>query len=519
MKKLLPVLFFAACGLAFALKEIRPEFISEHAIRAHMRFLSSDLLRGRATGSEGYDIGAQYMISQFEQYGLQPAFGDSSWSQEVVLSQFDMDYSGSALAVVKTRETKLLVNDEDYFMYSPENITEASGESDIIFAGYGIDYENYDYHPYERLSVAGKIVAVLWGEPDFIRASPRFLFNEKIDKAYSLGAKGIIFILPPRFQNNSSWTRMKFYLTRGLELKTHAPGFFAVVLNPEAVTETTAYTADSLTSIASRREFTGFRLEPGLSYHIQTNRNEILTTSFNIAAKLPGSDPLLKDEYVVYTSHLDHVGVGNSSEGDSIYNGAYDNASGCAIMLEVARAFAGMERPPLRSLLFVAVTAEEIGLFGSQHFVNHPPVPLENMVANINIDMAILEQPLVKAVALGKEYADFEDIVLQSAEDLQIELVPDPLPDERLFMRSDHYSFVQKGIPSLFIINDLSDSVNNAWFKNFYHSPDDEFSDTMHFEAAVKNAQLNFLIGARIAEKPERPRWRADSPFGSKIGG
>lgn len=520
MKKLIPLLLIACGAGAFVFKEgVRGTVFFPEAIRAHMRFLSSDLLKGRATGSAGYDIAAQYMISQFEKHGLNPAFGDSSFLQQVSVAEYNMDYSGSALAAVSDQGTRLLVNDEDYLIYSNGNIEDVAGKAEIAFAGYGLDYESFSYEAYQGIDMKGKVAAVIWGEPDFVGKNPQILFHDKIRKAYELGAVGIVFILPARFQETISWGRIKYFLGSGLELKNHMGSFFTIVLNPKAVVDAAGYSADSLRTIANQRNFKPFMLNRGLSYHLQTNRNETLTTSYNVAAMLPGSDPYLKDEYVVYTAHLDHVGTGTPVNGDSIYNGAYDNATGCAILLEIARAFSQQEQPPLRSILFVALTGEEIGLFGSEYFVNFPPVPIQNIVTNINIDMVLLEQPLDKAVALGKEYADFENIVDQAALELDIELIPDPIPAERLFMRSDHYSFVQKGIPSLFIINDLSDSLNNAWFKQNYHSVKDEISDSMHFEAAAKHAHLDFLIGDRVARANERPKWKKNSPYGMTAAG
>jgi hypothetical protein len=522
MKKSAAVLFLGAIFfLSVSQKPTTVDYqatidsISAQAIQAHMRFLSSDLLFGREPGTIGYEIAANYMVSQFEKLGLEPAGDDSTYFQQVALSRFNLDYSGSALAVINQDDTKLLPMDDNYFIYSRYDIEESSDESKMIFSGFGLNYPKQGYFPLDGIDVSGKLLVAVLGFPDFAPESQVSGVFEKIERAESLGAKGIILIASPQILGRYSWTRLKHMSGRGFEIRgRNTPkDFFSAVVHHQVAQELTGFSVDSLISISNSPDFSAFELAPRLSYHVQTERNETMTTSPNVIAKLPGADPILKNEYIVYTAHLDHVGVGWPVNGDSIYNGAYDNASGCAILLEIANAFKKLPTPPARSILFIALTAEEIGLFGSRYFVKYPTVPLEDIVANINIDMVLMEGPLENAVALGNEYVDFEDMVVETAEEIGVNLIPDPLPHERLFMRSDHYSFVQMGIPALFIINDLTDSVNNAWFKSNYHSPKDEFSESMHFDAGAKHARLNFLIGYRISENPKRPEWKSDSRY------
>jgi Zn-dependent M28 family amino/carboxypeptidase len=223
----------------------------------------------------------------------------------------------------------------------------------------------------------------------------------------------------------------------------------------------------------------------------------------------------MKNEFVVYTAHLDHEGIGQPMEGDSIYNGAYDNAAGIAIMLEIARAFTELPEPPKRSVLFIALTAEEMGLLGSEYFVNHPTIPLDDMVASLNTDMFLMEKPLTELVALGEEFSSLADLAQQVCQQKKVRIIPDPLPEENAFMRSDHFSFVKKGIPSLFIINSFYKSdtlnensdVNYRWLKTLYHTPLDNFRENINYEAGVTYAQINFLIGYLAAEQKDRIKW------------
>jgi hypothetical protein len=489
--------------------------ISSQAIQAHMRFLSSDLLFGREPGTQGYEIAANYMVSQFEKLGLEPAGEDSTYFQQVVLSRFNLDFSGSVLAVMKRDETKLLHMEDNYFIYSRYDLEESSDERKMVFSGFGLDYPKQDYFPLGNVDVKGKFIVAMLGFPDFAPESQASGVFEKIERAESLGAKGIILLASPQILSRYSWSRLKYIAGRGFEIKgRNTPqDFFAAVMHHDLAHELTGFTIDSLMSMANSSKFVAFEFDNQLSYHIHTERNETLTKSPNVIARIPGVDPVLKNEFIVYTAHLDHMGIGRPVNGDSIYNGAYDNASGCAILLEIARAFKNLPTPPSRSILFIALTAEEIGLYGSRYFVKYPTVPLQDIVANINIDMVLMEGPLERAVALGQDYIDFGDVVNASAEEIGVVLVPDPLPHERLFMRSDQYSFVQKGIPAVFIINDLTDSLNNNWFKSEYHSPRDEFREDMHFDAGATHARLNFLIGYRISENSRRPGWKSGSQY------
>ncbi|HYH46268.1 MAG TPA: M28 family peptidase, partial [Thermoanaerobaculia bacterium] len=251
------------------------------------------------------------------------------------------------------------------------------------------------------------------------------------------------------------------------------------------------------------------------------------TASPNVAALLPGSDPRLRDEVVVLSAHLDHLGVGEPVAGDAIYNGAFDNASGIAILLEVAGALARLPERPRRSVLFLAVTAEESGLHGSDYFARHPTVPAGRIVANVNLDMALMLFPLRDVIAFGAEHSSLGPTVEEAARRLGLAVTPDPAPEQVIFIRSDHYSFVKQGIPSIFLATGLQSGDPaikgparwGEWLATTYHKPGDDMAQKIDFESGAQFARLNFLVAHQIAQADRAPSWNPGDFFGEKFRG
>jgi Zn-dependent M28 family amino/carboxypeptidase len=249
--------------------------------------------------------------------------------------------------------------------------------------------------------------------------------------------------------------------------------------------------------------------------------------SANLVARLEGSDPGLRDEHVVYVAHVDHFGRGVAMNGDDIYNGAHDNASGVAIVLEIARAYAALPTPPRRSVVFLFVTAEERGLLGSDYFARNPTVPRDGLVANLALDMPFLFHPLLDVVPYGAQHSTLAAPVTRAATRLGIAIAEDPIPEQVLFIRSDHYSFVRQGVPSLFIKSGFQTgdpardgaAINAAYRRDVYHKPNDDMSQAFDFEAGAAHARLNFLTGWLVAQETARPAWNAGDFFGELFGG
>jgi Zn-dependent M28 family amino/carboxypeptidase len=249
-------------------------------------------------------------------------------------------------------------------------------------------------------------------------------------------------------------------------------------------------------------------------------------SSPNIIGVLRGSDPELAKEYVVFTAHLDHVGIGAAVDGDTIYNGMYDNAMGTALLIETARAFAAMPTPPKRSIMFIALTGEERGLVGSDYFAHYPTVPSDSLVANVNLDMPLLLYPLADVIAFGAEHSSLEVVISEAIVDEDFVLSPDPIPEEVLFIRSDQYSFVKQGVPSVFLVPGFTSTdaeidggvLFNEHLKTHYHQPSDDLTRPIDWDSALRFARANVRIGFAVAEDDERPTWNEGDFFGDKFG-
>jgi Zn-dependent M28 family amino/carboxypeptidase len=524
----------AAADLEPALAAIRPQ-----AIRAHMRFLSDDLLEGRRTATRGYDLAAKYVAAGFEALGLEPAGTGGSYFQSVPLAKMTTVESECSVAFLREggRRTELKYG-QDFFTASvPE---ESSATAPLVFAGFGITAPELGYDDYAGLDVRGKIVVLLTGAPPTFPNDQRAYYSAPAvgnKNAFARGAVGIIGVFTPEMEKMMPWDLLVRQLDKpSLTWANEAGRPYVVarntaILSRKAAEDLFTGAPHSLEEVFKHAE-TGrprsFELPVQASLRV-SGRSE-LTESPNVAAVLKGSDPRLKDEYVVLTAHLDHVGIGKPVAGDAnadlIHNGAYDNASGIAILLEVANAFTRLPTPPRRSILFLAVTGEEEGLEGSNFFTAHPTVPMDRVVANVNLDMVLMLYPLKDVIAFGAEHSSLEPVVNEAARRLGLALSPDPFPEQVLFIRSDHYSFVQQGVPSIFLTVGLqtadpaidSQAVWGKWMQEAYHKPGDDMSQAIDFGAGAQFAKLNFLISYLVAQDDKTPSWKPGDFFGDKFG-
>lgn len=492
--------------------------IESYAIRAHMRFLADDLLEGREPFSRGYQLAALYMASEFEEMGLKPGMGDTSYYQTVELYKNRSAVEGS-LTLHFNQETRSLIPGQDFILISEPDQVNPS-EKGIVFGGIGVEDPSLDYHDLEKLDVRNKYVILYYWHPEDESAelTIKHMHNQRIMRLKEAGAAGVIFFMPEKIQERLSWERFKFYFGQ-VAMKSTYLDFPVFFIDWKIINDLFNSTSPSLEEYDHGNvRPSQFKIKASLSSDLQIIKNFEIKKSPNVLAYVEGSDPELKNEFVIYTAHLDHEGIGRPIEGDSIFNGAYDNASGTAILLEIARAYTTLPVPPRRSILFIALTAEELGLLGSEYFVNHPTIPLDNMVASLNTDMFLMEKPFTEMVALGEEFSSLGTLAHRVALEKNVSIIPDPLPEENIFMRSDHYNFVKIGIPSLFIINSYykSDTLNEKsdanyrWLKTLYHTPLDNFREDIHYEAGVTYAQINFLIGYLAANQQERIKWNFD---------
>lgn len=512
------------------------DLLLQERIRAHVEFLADDLLRGRQPGTDGYDVAAAYVASQFRQMGLAPAGSGGSYYQQVPLRRAWLSEGSAKLSLEKDGKSWTFRFVDDFYM-SPSKVHTASDvTAEMVFAGYGIHAPELDYSDYQDLDVEGKVVVTLGGQPHDFPSEEGAHFasgREKRKAAVAHGAIGIISVHTPRSEKRYAWDRVRSrvgmpsmgWLDKSGNVFAASPQIQAgASMHYKAAAALFEGAERSLEDLLNRDKdgeiLSGFML-PGKVRMRQLSSFETISSP-NVIAYLPGSDPLLNGEYVVYTAHLDHIGElhGDGHE-DAINNGALDNASGIAVMLETARLFAEQETPR-RSLLFLAVTAEEKGLVGSEYFAHNPTVPAHNMVSAINLDMPLLLYDFGDVIAFGAEHSTLGEAVQAAADEAGVGLTPDPFPEQNIFVRSDHYRFVQQGIPAIFLVTGPSsrDGVTDTlpifegFLKEHYHRPSDDLNLPINFDAAARFTRINARIGQILANQSERPAWHEGDFFG-----
>ncbi|MEQ1547656.1 MAG: M28 family metallopeptidase [Chakrabartia sp.] len=510
--------------LAVAQTTDTPTFRPE-AMRAHVEFLADDLLEGRETGARGHEIAAHYVAAQFKALGLQPANKDG-WFQRVPFSGALLDEAKSSFSI----SGQPFSNRTEVLFGPARKAGDTKAEGDVVFVGYGIDDPKAGQNDYAGLDVKGKIVAVLTGFPKGMRSDIGAHYGRsKAKMAEKRGAIGVITIRTLERERTRAWTReiegpvhptIAWTQSDGTVF-TETPAIsFGVTLHDKAAAALFAGAPTSLgTILATADKDKGRPKGFALKQSVTLNRTTVLSalSSPNVIGMLPGSDPKLAGEYVLLMAHLDHNGVDPKRSGDQVFNGAMDNASGTAAMLEAARALAAMPDRPRRPILFAAVTAEEKGLLGSDYLARHPVISNGRVVSVVNLDMPVLLYDFKDVVAFGAEHSTMGPIVARAGKKMGVSLSPDPLPSEGLFTRSDHYSFVKQGVPSVFLMTGFKEGGELA-FKTFlathYHKVSDQADLPFNWNAAAKFAQINMLIAAEIANADEAPRWYADSFFG-----
>ena len=517
-----------------AMKVIRPE-----AIAAHMRFLSDNLLEGRQTGARGHEIAAHYVATELESMGLAPAGVNGTWFQPVPLRKVDLVPEQSSFELVRDGKKQTLAFAEDYIMGGNALQTDTNVDAGAAFVGFGVTAPEFQYDDYAGLDVHGKLLVMLRGAPPRFPSTERAYFSDSVVKARNAaahGAVGIITILAPEFFEHYKWSwivpqiragGMWWLDPKGVPADTVPEIRASALMNESGALALFAGAPKTLPEIftASREsKSASFPLPVTVKIHEVSRFTPV--ESHNVIAKLAGSDPKIAQEYVVFTAHVDHLGICRPAEEDTICHGAWDNASGTSAVLEVARAFSSLPRPPRRSILFVFVTGEEKGLLGSDYFAHFPTLPIENIVADVNIDGAPgLLWPNKDIVPLGAEHSSLSKDVEAAARNMGYAISPDPIPEEVIFIRSDQYSFVKQGVPAVFMnpglqsadLNVDGAAVFRKWISSMYHTPKDNMSQQFYFDSAARSTGLSFLVGYEVAQQTERPTWNAGDFFGAKF--
>ncbi|MBP8305264.1 MAG: M20/M25/M40 family metallo-hydrolase [Phycisphaerae bacterium] len=517
--------------------QIRPE-----AIRAHLEFLADDLLEGRGTGSRGHELAVNYIRAQCEAAGLRSAGDGGSYFQKVPLVRTTVDERETTFELKANDGTRSLVYGTDFVMLDTHRETEGGGAGELVFVGHGVTAPEQGYDDYAGLDVKGKIAVMLYFQapaafPSAVRAY-YWARDVKRANAAAHGAIGILYIRSPTEEKRIPWQfllrelRIGFNSRRWLGPDGRPGGLddalkVCGILNRSAAEALFAGERTGLGEVfAAEQKGTPPRFAVSKSATLRFRSRHERIESDNVVAVLEGSDPVLKNEYVVYSAHVDHLGIGDPVDGDSIYNGAMDNAGGCAVLLEVARSFAALHERPKRSVIFLFVTGEEAGLLGSDYFACHPTVPAEQIIADINFDGGMSLTPLSDVIAWGAEHSSLQTAVRHAAGQTGFTVSPDPFPEEGFFVRSDQFSFVKKGIPSLMVdagIKSTEPGVDalaqsKQWMVTVYHSPKDDASQPVHYETSARFARFVFRLGHAVAMTPERPHWNDNDFFGTEFG-
>jgi hypothetical protein len=536
MRSCLALLLFAPAALSAAERDPAPA-ITPDAIRGHVEFLASDLVEGRAAASRGYDVAAAYVAAQFRQAGLAPRGDAEGYFQAVPLLEATPVLPGSGAQLVRDDETDVFEYSTDYLPSADFTSASSTLTAPLVFAGFGVEAPELGHNDLEAVDLKGRIAVIVSGAPAKFGLSERAYYSSTHTKWTALIARGAVGLItidslvdaqrtPWERAVAMSWTpQMRWLDEEGRPQNAYPELKLRFRFNHGAAArlfETAPATLDQVLAAAEAGDVQGFELQGMMTLTATTGLRR--TESANVLGLLPGSDPHLKDEYIVITAHLDHLGRGVAVNGDAIYNGAHDNAVGVAILLEMARALRASSVKPRRSVLFAAVTAEEKGLLGSDFLANQAKARGERIVANLNIDMPLLFARTRDFVALGADHSTLGALARAALAANGYRLSPEAAPEEVSFIRSDQFSFIRQGVPALVLSGGYHarDGKTDipALMKEFrathYHQPSDAPSLPLDYAAAVDLARINLRI-ALDAANGARPQWKPGDFFAKKF--
>ena len=506
--------------------------ISPEKISAHVRFLSDDLLEGRGPGLRGAEIAAQYIATQFMLSGLKPAGDNGTYFQKVPLMAVHTIEDQTTFSFEpKNGGSISLKYGEDYVTKDETGAATADIDAPIVFVGYGIDAPEYKWNDYKDVDVKGKVLLVIVNEPQspdetFFKGKALTYYGRwtyKYEEAARKGALGVLIIHRTDLASygwevvRNSQSIEKSYLQND-PLSTLQAASWIQLDVAQKLLGSVGIDADKAIEAAGKPGFKAIELPVRLKAHVASKDRKYDST--NVIAMLPGATA--KQQAVFYTAHYDHLGIDPDLKGDNIYNGAADNASGCGVLLEIARAFAASSVKPPHAVYFAAVTAEEQGLLGSQYLGMHPPVPSAQISLDLNFDMLMPLGIPVSAEVAGAERTTFYPTVEKTAAAFQLELEPDSTPSAGHYYRSDHFSMARFGVPAFSIgQGTLFQGHDAAWgsaqAKDFvakhYHQPSDEFNPQWDFSGLAKMAQFGFVLGWQASSLPAPVGWQAGDEF------
>jgi Zn-dependent M28 family amino/carboxypeptidase len=526
-KTLSVILFLAFAAISSAQQTLPVSHFDGNSWWSHVKFLADDSLEGRDTGSEGLQKAQTYAVEQLQKAGLEPA-GTNGFYQPVHFNQYEVDEAKSSLTLITNGRVEPLSFADDAFISSRSTRTSANFSAPLVFVGYGLKIPEKNLDELAGLDLKGKIVVYLAGSPSDIPtalASHYQTLGERWKSLHAAGVIGTISVFNPASMD-IPWSRIsvnrnhpsmdladpEFYETPGLQL--------ALAFNPASAEQLFTGSGHTFREIAAlgkdRKPLPHFALATSLK------ANAVILTktleSANIAAKRTGSDPALKNEFVVLSAHIDHVGIGAPINGDRIYNGAMDNGSGSALVMDIAASLKAHPEKLQRSILFLLVTAEEKGLLGSKYFAAHPTVGPKSIVADVNVDMFLPIVPLKILKIEGIEESDLGARAAAIAQSMGVKPIPDPEPLRNAFIRSDQYNFIKKGVPAVkcdvgFELGTPEQKIFKDWLTNRYHAPSDDANQPVDLQSAALYEDFTRRLLLETANTPAPPRWKPDSFF------
>jgi Zn-dependent M28 family amino/carboxypeptidase len=520
------ILVFIFSIAFFSLAADQPTHFDGNTWWHYVSVLAADNMEGRETGSPGLKRAEAFVVDQLKQAGLQPA-GSNGFYQPVRFIERSIVEKNSSLALVRNGKAEPLTLGEDAYFSTRVDLA-PSVEAPLVFVGYGLSIPEKGYDDLAGQDLHGKVAVILAGQPPDIPGALASHASSAAERWKALKAAGAIgaINIPNPSNMDIPWPRMSLSRTHPSmtladpEFDDTAGQKLSVTFNPahaDKLFEGSGHTFDELLALAKdKKPLPHFALPVSIRAKAELQKRNV--ESDNIVAKLSGSDPQLKNEYVVISAHIDHVGIGEPINGDRIYNGAMDNASGSAALLDLAQSFAKSQDKPKRSLLFLWVTAEEKGLLGSRYFAARPTVPKQNIVADVNMDMFLPIIPLKVLTVLGLDESDLGDWVRQVAEQQGVPVQPDPQPERNTFIRSDQYSFIRKGVPALSIdvgyeAGSPEQKIFKEWRTQRYHAPSDDINQPVNLQTAAQMEEIYRDLLISVANADAKPHWNSSSFF------
>ena len=532
-------------GNAVSQQKIGSSGIDEATLKAHIKFLADDLLEGRGTGARGGEIAAKYIAAQLEAVGAKGAGENGSFFQPVSLVGVKAD-PGTMLTISGASGSESFKFADDFVAFTGAQTEAVDVDADLVFVGYGINAPEQKWNDYKgaETDYRGKILVMLVNDPPATTAEPNLFggkaltyygrWTYKFEEAARRGAAGVILLHTDQSAgypwgvvrtSNGSW---RFDIARTTGDTTPFLQFRSWVTDDAArrLMKLAGQDLDALRTKAATRDFQPVKL--GVKGKLNLKSEVKRVAAPNVVGVLEGSDPQLKNEYVVYSAHWDHLGVGApNKDGDTIYNGALDNASGVAVVLAIAETIARMPpgQRPKRSSLFLFPTAEEQGLLGAEWYSKHPVVPLDKTAANVNLDSMNVLGPTQDFIPLGAERSSLKTVVETVARDMNLRVSPDARPEQGSFYRSDHFPFAKVGVPSISLkegdeyvgrSKEWGEQQFKAYNTAHYHQPSDEMRDTWDFRGMIQEGEIAMAIGRMISDMPEKPKFNPGDEFAKK---